>query len=936
MKPSTIMRTCILVLLIAATIGTAGAGDQNYQVSWIDLNGNYSDVVNLNTDFQNTSMRFVEIRGANDLTKNLTQTTQEDFDAGVKVGVDTTTITGSVILSNNLENNITTALWHLNDGSGTTAVDATINQSNLAITAGSGVWSTDAKFGAYAYDFATTYMTNTSFVHGTDVTVEFWIKLDTISIQEIVWGGTSADSPNFRLYMLADRTLTLAIVNTIGTDYSYTSIPIMSVGGWTHIAVVVSSSGGWMALYVNGTLTGNKSFTGTLRTNANIEIGRTGPPYYSQYVDGKMDEIRVSKKAVYTTNFTPQTSEFTFNNNYVGMLTSQINDTGASYTILNMTVNGSYPPQATTNITVNLSYSLDNVTWYTTANSPAISTNGTQAYDFADVEGRYIRWNATLRTNDTTYTPTLHDIIVYMERKVNETLNNSRSVSVAFNTNNSKTFILNGAKEYFPASWLVVGNNQLNFTPNTSGVYNPDLDLELLTISTAVNDHWGYAWKNTSITTYPINGTWAISFSRRAVDYYNYVYLNGTLQSAANYTKSQTANSITFTFTLTKNQSYLINVLVDFRMLGITAKSEYDASNINYNALIMDTFVQRSNFAGFTTYFNGTDLQNIWDGDGMTQVNVSSSGYGARNYFLTISAYQVLTAYLLPDGSGTYIRFHVKDTNGNELDNVLVGATAIISGSVIVVDSGYTDASGTVRLFLNPTTTYTITAIKSAYTTGIYSIMPTTADYYLTLGTGGLKTYATQADVSWTMTPRDYVPNGSKQWFYFVTYSASGVLSSFWMNLTYVNDTGSWILFNQTMTGQPKGGQIATLLDLTNRSGGRIVVNAGYTATGSLWSNFLDFILQLTNNSSSIYAIPNIISQFGGGLSMGAKTFIAITIATFLMVGVMSYAPLNSYGGGMVVLTVLGFFTFFNWVDFGVFMLTGIVVVALYVLRRSI
>ncbi len=50
------------------------------------------------------------------------------------------------------------------------------------------------------------------------------------------------------------------------------------------------------------------------------------------------------------------------------------------------------------------------------------STNGTQTYNFADVTGQFIKWNAMLQTNNTNYTPILNDVVVnYEGRKQTQT-----------------------------------------------------------------------------------------------------------------------------------------------------------------------------------------------------------------------------------------------------------------------------------------------------------------------------------------------------------------------------------------------------------------------------------------------------------------------------------------------------------------------------------
>jgi hypothetical protein len=102
------------------------------------------------------------------------------------------------------------------------------------------------------------------------------------------------------------------VANSSSILYSYTTI---STNNWHHVAIV--SDGFTCSVYFNGTLINSKVFGGsfimTNATNSNISIGcfsSTNNP--NGFFTGYIDDVRIVKgKALYTSNFTPPTSELT-------------------------------------------------------------------------------------------------------------------------------------------------------------------------------------------------------------------------------------------------------------------------------------------------------------------------------------------------------------------------------------------------------------------------------------------------------------------------------------------------------------------------------------------------------------------------------------------------------------------------------------------------
>ena len=99
---------------------------------------------------------------------------------------------------------------------------------------------------------------------------------------------------------------------------------------WTHVAVVKSGSGtGNVKMYIDGSLAGTSSgeSSSTILGNAgDLNIGRQeSASAGTNYLNGYMDEIRISNTARYTSSFTPSTTAFTADANTLLLIHSDFN-----------------------------------------------------------------------------------------------------------------------------------------------------------------------------------------------------------------------------------------------------------------------------------------------------------------------------------------------------------------------------------------------------------------------------------------------------------------------------------------------------------------------------------------------------------------------------------------------------------------------------------
>jgi hypothetical protein len=189
--------------------------------------------------------------------------------------------------------------------------DAT--SKNILETVGDAKISTiQSKFGGSSMFFDGTgdYVvqpSNINYGYGTgDFTIEFWLYLNTTTIQTIVSNLSSASSTNPHLY-----------INTTIRYYTNNADRItgssLSTGVWYHVALCRAS--GSTRLFVDGAQSGSTySDTNNYGASAPIGVGTywsSGLPVTTTTLNGYIDDLRITKGyARYTTNFTPPTSAF--------------------------------------------------------------------------------------------------------------------------------------------------------------------------------------------------------------------------------------------------------------------------------------------------------------------------------------------------------------------------------------------------------------------------------------------------------------------------------------------------------------------------------------------------------------------------------------------------------------------------------------------------
>jgi len=230
-------------------------------------------------------------------------------------------------------------------------IDNSLNNFAITSSGGAGLSTSQYKFGgASAYfdgsgDYLTTPLSsNLQFGTG-DFTIECWNYM----IARI--NSDPAIFSNYNSYTIGALSLFAGHGAASTTSYQVAingaAFPTIQGGTiayntWVHLAVVRNS--GTIKLYVNGTSVGTPYSTAVTLNGVGslFYIGSTGDSLATGYINGYIDEVRITKGvARYTSNFTPQS--FAFPNSaaqiatkYIGLV-GGLNDTNVDYGIEKLT-----------------------------------------------------------------------------------------------------------------------------------------------------------------------------------------------------------------------------------------------------------------------------------------------------------------------------------------------------------------------------------------------------------------------------------------------------------------------------------------------------------------------------------------------------------------------------------------------------------------------
>jgi len=142
-------------------------------------------------------------------------------------------------------------------------------------------------------------------------TVECFIYVGNVSNYRCIYSA----GYGIQIYIWTDSKVQLYIGNAAGgyDVNGFQSTSTISINTWTHIAVVRDSPNSTLTIFINGTASGQTSVTTDIPKLTGVSdyqyvIGAYSNGNYT--FSGYIDEMRITNKARYTSNFTAPTKEF--------------------------------------------------------------------------------------------------------------------------------------------------------------------------------------------------------------------------------------------------------------------------------------------------------------------------------------------------------------------------------------------------------------------------------------------------------------------------------------------------------------------------------------------------------------------------------------------------------------------------------------------------
>jgi hypothetical protein len=151
------------------------------------------------------------------------------------------------------------------------------------------------------------------FAFGTNpFTIEFWLYAQDLTTRQGLYSNNINSSgglnsgPVFTITGVGS-TGKLGVGNVGQADRVQTGNNAILINTWHHIALVrEGTSTNQAKIYVDGVMAGQGTMSDNFSVSRDAAVGRT--IFYSEFLNGLIDDLRISKKSWYTAPFTPPTS----------------------------------------------------------------------------------------------------------------------------------------------------------------------------------------------------------------------------------------------------------------------------------------------------------------------------------------------------------------------------------------------------------------------------------------------------------------------------------------------------------------------------------------------------------------------------------------------------------------------------------------------------
>ena len=195
--------------------------------------------------------------------------------------------------------------WEFDEGTGSTAYDASGNGNNGTLTNGP-KWTAGKSGSALQFDGVDDYVDcgESIVVENTDLTLSAWIYVNDLSADERAiiakYDSTANSERSFLFRVETGGALSFFTHDGVTQTYKRTALDSVSIETWYHIAVVYDDSANDATIYVNSIPIPNSLQDDTLTniqdTTTNITIGSWASA--NDRMDGSIDSVRIYNRAL--------------------------------------------------------------------------------------------------------------------------------------------------------------------------------------------------------------------------------------------------------------------------------------------------------------------------------------------------------------------------------------------------------------------------------------------------------------------------------------------------------------------------------------------------------------------------------------------------------------------------------------------------------------
>lgn len=193
----------------------------------------------------------------------------------------------------------------------TTFTDNSNNNRSVTANGNASISTTQSKFGgaAVALNGTTGYLItadNAVFnLSSGAFTIECWFYATSLTTNDSCLIAKDTYGINFSWSLAVRSNAIRTATNNIAGDWEFLSPANVTTNTWNHVALV--GNGSSMTHYLNGVAVGTKNRTLT-NASGSVRIGAYSKP--DSFFAGFIDELRVSKVARYTSDFTVPSAAF--------------------------------------------------------------------------------------------------------------------------------------------------------------------------------------------------------------------------------------------------------------------------------------------------------------------------------------------------------------------------------------------------------------------------------------------------------------------------------------------------------------------------------------------------------------------------------------------------------------------------------------------------